>query len=46
MIEETNPEGRLSYEWRGNSAKDVWDSILYQEVQTADIKEGKLPLLV
>lgn len=38
MIEETILKP-LSYEWRGNSAKDVWDSILYQEVQTADIKE-------
>lgn len=38
MIEDTIIKP-LSYEWRGCSEYDVWDSILYREVQTADIKE-------
>lgn len=38
MIEDTILKP-LSYEWRGHFVSDIWDSILYREVQTADIKE-------
>lgn len=38
MIEDTIIKP-LSYEWRGCREYDVWDSILYREVQTVDIKE-------
>lgn len=31
----------LTYEWRGTSAKNIWESILYREAQTADIKKEK-----
>lgn len=37
MIEETILKP-LSYEWRGSSGKSFWDSILYKEAQTVDIK--------
>lgn len=38
MIEDTILKP-LSFEWRGSQEGDVWDSILYREVQTVDIKE-------
>lgn len=38
MIEETIIRP-LSYEWRGNSEKSVWESILYREAQTVDIRK-------
>lgn len=38
MVEETIIKP-VSYEWRYEDGKNLWDSILYREAQTADIKE-------
>lgn len=38
MVEETVLKP-LSYEWRKSRADNIWDMILYREVQTVDIKE-------
>lgn len=38
LIEETIVKP-LSFEWRGSESFDVWDSMLYRETQTVDIKE-------
>ncbi|MGN0435279.1 MAG: spore germination protein [Wujia sp.] len=40
MVEETLIKP-LSYEWRDGSAKNIFDSILYREAQTVDIKREK-----
>ncbi|MDE6026369.1 MAG: spore germination protein [Lachnospiraceae bacterium] len=40
MVEETIIKP-VSYEWRYESEKDLWESILYREAQTVDIKEEK-----
>lgn len=40
MVEETIIKP-LTYEWRGSNEKDIWDSILYCEAQTVDIKKEK-----
>lgn len=40
MVEETIIKP-VSYEWRYENEKDIWDSILYREAQTVDIKEEK-----
>lgn len=41
MVEETIIKP-LSYEWRDGDEKGLFDSILYKEAQTVDIKEEKL----
>ncbi|MCM1399293.1 MAG: spore germination protein [Clostridium sp.] len=38
MVEETIIKP-VSYEWRYENETDIWDSILYREAQTVDIKE-------
>ncbi len=32
----------LSYEWRGEESEELWESILYREAQTTDIKRQPL----